>query len=98
MIKVLTLAAVFVISATAVSAQTSFTLGGVTAAPGTLAAGTLRIAPRAGDSGTEIPFSIVHGVKNGPVLALVAGTHGKEKRHRFIRNGGVGWSTCVAGG
>ena len=43
------------------AAQSPFTIGDVTAKPGTLAGGTLRIAPRAGDSGTEIPFSIVHG-------------------------------------
>jgi uncharacterized protein len=60
------------------SAQSAFTLGGVTAQPGTLAAGTLRVAARAGDNGTEIPFSIVHGTRPGPVLALVAGTHGME--------------------
>ena len=62
----------------AAAAQTPFALGGVTAAPGTLAAGTLRIPPRPGDNGTEIPFSIVHGTRPGPVLALVAGTHGME--------------------
>ena len=55
-----------------------FTLGEATAQPGTLASGTFRIAPRAGDTGTEIPFSIIHGTKPGPVLALVAGTHGME--------------------
>ena len=49
-----------------------------TAAPGTLASGTLRVAPRAGDEGTEIPFSILHGRSPGPVLALIAGTHGME--------------------
>lgn len=66
------------LAAAPAAAQSPFTLGGVTAAPGTLAAGTLTIAPRAGDSGAEIPFSIVHGAMPGPVLALVAGTHGME--------------------
>jgi predicted deacylase len=60
------------------SAQTPFTVGSVTAAPGTVASGSLTIAPRGGDTGTEIPFSIVHGATAGPVLALVAGTHGME--------------------
>jgi predicted deacylase len=60
------------------AAQAAFSLGGVTAAPGTTVSGTLRVAPRAGDSGTEIPFSILHGPKPGPVLALIAGTHGME--------------------
>ena len=58
--------------------QTPFSLGGVTATPGTLASGSIRIAPRAGDAGAEIPFSILHGSKPGPVLALIAGTHGME--------------------
>jgi uncharacterized protein len=60
------------------SAQSAFSMGGVTAQPGTLTSGTFRIAAQAGDQGTEIPFSIVHGTKPGPVLALVAGTHGME--------------------
>ena len=59
-------------------AQAPFSLGGVTAAPGTVASGTLRVAPRGGDSGTEIPFSVLHGRTPGPVLALIAGTHGME--------------------
>jgi uncharacterized protein len=60
------------------AAQTPFSLGGVTAAPGTLASGTLRVAARGNDAGTEIPFSILHGRGPGPVLALIAGTHGME--------------------
>jgi uncharacterized protein len=60
------------------SAQSPFSMGGVTAQPATLASGTFRIAARTGDNGTEIPFSIVHGAKPGPVLALIAGTHGME--------------------
>lgn len=60
------------------AAQTPFTLGGVTASPGAIQTGTLAVPPRGGDQGTTIPFSIVHGTKPGPVLALVAGTHGME--------------------
>lgn len=59
-------------------AQAPFTVGTVTAAPGTTVSGTLDVAPLAGDSGTNIPFTIVHGTTTGPVLALVAGTHGME--------------------
>jgi uncharacterized protein len=55
-----------------------FTVASVTAQPGSLAAGTIEIAPRAGDSGTNVPFTIIHGSSPGPVLALVAGTHGME--------------------
>jgi predicted deacylase len=56
----------------------SFTLGSVTAGPGTLASGSLTVPARAGDSGTTIPFTVIHGTAGGPVLALVAGTHGSE--------------------
>jgi predicted deacylase len=67
-----------VLWAATAAAQPPFSLGGVTVAPGSTAAGTFRVAPRAGDAGTEIPFSILHGTKPGPVLALIAGTHGME--------------------
>jgi len=54
------------------------TIGGVTAAPGTTVSGTFEVPARAGDSGTTIPFSILHGTTPGPTLALVAGVHGME--------------------
>jgi predicted deacylase len=60
------------------SAQAPLVVAGVTAAPGTRASGALQIAARAGDSGTTVPFTIVRGKSAGPVLALVAGTHGAE--------------------
>jgi predicted deacylase len=66
------------LSASAASAQSSFSVGKVSAAPGTIAAGTLEIAARAGDTGTSIPFTIIRGQLEGPVLALIAGTHGME--------------------
>jgi predicted deacylase len=59
-------------------AQSSFSVGPVTAAPGTVAGGALTIAPRGGDEGTTIPISVIHGTAPGPVLALIAGTHGME--------------------
>jgi len=52
----------------------SFTIDTVTALPGSTASGTLIV----GDNATTIPFTIVHGTAPGPVLALVAGTHGSE--------------------
>lgn len=55
-----------------------FTIGSITAAPGALASGLLVVHARPGDAGTVIPISIAHGTANGPVLALVAGTHGSE--------------------
>jgi predicted deacylase len=65
------------LTATLAHAQ-GFRVGDVTAQPGTLASGELAIAPSATDAGTRVPFSIVHGAKPGPVLALIAGVHGQE--------------------
>jgi uncharacterized protein len=59
-------------------AQQAFAVGPVTAAPGTVASGTLQVPPAGGDEGTTIPISIVHGAKPGRVLALTAGVHGVE--------------------
>lgn len=59
-------------------AQSAFTVGPVTAAPGSVAGGALTVAPRGGDEGTTIPISVIHGTAPGPVLALIAGTHGME--------------------
>jgi predicted deacylase len=59
-------------------AQAPLVIGGITAAPGQRASGTLDIPARAGDGGTTIPFTILRGTAAGPVLALVAGTHGAE--------------------
>jgi len=62
-----------------------FTVGSVTAQPGTLASGSLEVPARAEDAatgfpirGASIPITIAHGATPGPVLALVAGTHGAE--------------------
>ena len=62
------------------TAQTAapFALGGVTALPGTLVSGNLVVPGGPGDDGTVIPFTVIHGTRPGPVLALVAGTHGVE--------------------
>jgi len=56
----------------------AFTIGSITAAPGTLASGLLVVPARPGDAGTVIPITVAHGAAPGPVLALVAGTHGSE--------------------
>jgi len=73
----ITVAACLVVAGNA-AAQQSFTVGPITAAPGTIASGTLQVAARAGDDGTILPISIIHGVRPGPVLALTAGLHGQE--------------------
>jgi len=46
--------------------------------PGRTSTGTLPVSARAGDSGAGIPYTIIRGRSDGPVLALVAGTHGAE--------------------
>ncbi|GAB4520810.1 MAG: M14 family metallopeptidase [Parvularculaceae bacterium] len=62
-------------------AQESFRVGDVEAAAGARASGYLEIAPRGGrngDGGTQIPVTVIQGTEEGPVLALIAGTHGYE--------------------
>ena len=64
-------------------AQAPFAIDKVTAQPGTIASGELRVvAPgqRVDPAGptASIPFTIVNGASRGPVLALVAGVHGAE--------------------
>lgn len=58
-------------------AQDVLTVGGASARRGDVASGWLEVAAAA-DEGTRIPVSVVHGAQPGPVLALVAGTHGYE--------------------
>ena len=58
--------------------QSPITVGSISAAPGTMASGTLQVPGRGGDAGTSVPFTIINGASQGPVLALVAGTHGME--------------------
>ena len=54
-----------------------FKVGTITAAAGTRASGFLEV-PQGADAGTRIPVTLIHGAKPGPVLAVVAGTHGYE--------------------
>ena len=55
----------------------ALTVGSVTAAPGQLASGWIEV-PDGVDPGTRIPVTVANGAAPGPVLALVAGTHGSE--------------------
>ncbi len=71
-------AGLWLVTAAPAGAQSAFTIGPVTAQPGTVASGTLAVPPGAGDAGTTIPISIVQGARPGPVLALTAGVHGME--------------------
>jgi uncharacterized protein len=61
----------------AAAAQDVLTVGSVSAPRGQAASGWLEVADGS-DAGTRIPISVVHGGRPGPVLALVAGTHGYE--------------------
>jgi predicted deacylase len=63
--------------ATVVAQATPFTVGPVRAAPGSKASGFLEI-PAGLDSATCIPITVIRGQRSGPVLALIAGTHGLE--------------------
>jgi hypothetical protein len=68
--------------AASVFAQTAdprptFTVGTAKAARGQKATGVIAV-PLGSDAGTNIPVAVVHGGRPGPVLALVAGSHGTE--------------------
>src|SRR5262245_12569521 len=52
-------------------------VGSIRANPGESASGWLDV-PDGVDKGTRIPGTVVHGLRPGPVLALIAGTHGYE--------------------
>lgn len=53
------------------------TVGTATAQPGQKATGFIQVAAGV-DAGTSIPVIVIHGVKPGPKLAVVAGSHGTE--------------------
>jgi predicted deacylase len=53
------------------------TVGSAHARPGQAATGWIDV-PDGVDPGTRLPVTVVHGARPGPVLALVAGTHGYE--------------------
>ena len=55
----------------------TFTVGSATAVRGQKVTGTIEVPPGV-DAGLSIPVAVIHGTKPGPVLALVAGSHGTE--------------------
>lgn len=55
----------------------TFTVGTATAARGQKVNGTIEV-PAGSDAALSIPVAVIHGAKPGPVLALVAGSHGTE--------------------
>src|SRR5882762_1399018 len=60
-----------------VQAQTKFTVGTASAAPGEKSTGMLEV-PAGVDAATSIPVVVVNGAKPGKVLALISGAHGTE--------------------
>lgn len=63
-------------ASTLLHAQT-FAVGPVEAEPGSRASGFITV-PAGVDAETVIPVSVIRGASDGPVLALIAGTHGYE--------------------
>jgi predicted deacylase len=55
----------------------SFTVGTAVAQPGTTATGVIAV-PAGSDSAIDIPVAVMHGKRPGPVVALIAGSHGTE--------------------
>src|SRR5436190_12354635 len=73
-------AAIFVsvlFSLAAAQDRATFTVGTATAARGQKAIGTIEV-PAGVDAALSIPVAVFHGAKPGPVLAIVAGSHGTE--------------------
>ncbi|HEY3104049.1 MAG TPA: M14 family metallopeptidase [Pyrinomonadaceae bacterium] len=57
--------------------RATFTVGNATAARGQKATGTIEV-PAGVDAALSIPVAVFHGARPGPVLAIVAGSHGTE--------------------
>jgi predicted deacylase len=65
------------ISGDAAQDRKTFTVGTATAARGQKSTGTIEV-PAGSDAALSIPVAVFHGAKPGPVLAIVAGSHGTE--------------------
>lgn len=77
LLRLVLILVVALISVPARAQQQNFTVGTASAAPGQKATGFIEV-PAGVDPSTSIPVVVVHGAKPGPVLALVAGSHGTE--------------------
>jgi predicted deacylase len=55
-----------------------FVIGAAAVKPGTAASGYLAVPAGKDGAATVIPYTVIHGVKPGPVLALIAGIHAYE--------------------
>jgi uncharacterized protein len=67
----------FLTGVSAAQDRTTFKVGTASAARGQKATGTIEV-PAASDPALSIPVAVINGAKPGPVLALVAGSHGTE--------------------
>lgn len=67
----------FLTSLTAAQDRNTFKVGTASASRGQKVTGTIEVPPGS-DAGLSIPVAVIHGAKPGPVLALVAGSHGTE--------------------
>ncbi|MFC1555472.1 succinylglutamate desuccinylase/aspartoacylase family protein [candidate division KSB1 bacterium] len=76
-IYLLIFAFIFLISVS-VSAQSTLTVGEVTAKPGEKKSGFIQVPAGNESPAEQIPVTVVNGNRPGPVLALIAGTHGYE--------------------
>ncbi|HEY5611772.1 MAG TPA: M14 family metallopeptidase [Thermoanaerobaculia bacterium] len=74
---IIMLTSVILSVATGLRAREPLAVGSAVAKPGEKASGWIDV-PSGLDDGTKIPVSVAHGAKEGPVLALIAGTHGYE--------------------
>jgi hypothetical protein len=61
----------------AAASDPTFAVGTARAARGHTATGFIEV-PAGVDAATSIPVAVVHGVRPGPVLAIVSGAHGTE--------------------
>src|SRR5882762_515022 len=80
MLRLITAASVLtlvIVSLTAAQDRATFTVGTATAARGQKATGVIEV-PAGSDAALSIPVAVFHGAKPGPVLAIVAGSHGTE--------------------
>lgn len=80
MLRRLTLIAGVMLCLTSFSAaqdRNTFKVGTATATRGQKVTGTIEV-PAGVDAALSIPVAVIHGAKPGPVLALVAGSHGTE--------------------
>ena len=86
LLRRLILAAAFFASfeCASLSAQSRFTVGTASAAPGEKSTGHLEV-PAGIDAATSIPVVLVNGAKPGKILALVSGAHGPDfNRGRWL--------------